>query len=850
MNIVLSRLARILMLACALASSSVAQSPASQTPMLATDAVSPARFVAAHGRRALLMGYSGFGLEAWAYPFQLFTHYRLQFLLPGTGTAIEANSILRRIEYRPDSVTRIYAGEGFVVREQLFVPLDRPGVILSCQVEGSRAVDLRVTFLPVLNLMWPGAIGGQDLHWSEALSGYAISQATTGVRAVIASPQAIEHTPVVNATLRQDLTETMVLHPSHGVAEVYAALEEQSAPEGSTLRELEQQESALRAAWQAHIESVLASGIRIHTPDDDLNRAIAWSRLALDAAWACNARIGCGELAGYGPSRPERRPQYAWFFAGDGLEATEAMLATGDAERAREELEFVLKYQNPANGMIWHEISQSAGYIDWAGKYPYLYVHVDISFQFLSTLADYYEQTGDLDFLRRHWDQIAAAYRYCRSLVNPATALPQIPAGKEGGNEQDRMSEDVSLSAAWVSASAAWRELALAAGHQHEAAAAALPADAARKALSARYWNPQTRFWIAGYTASGKPMNDERSHPDLLGLGLFPPEQEDAALDQLASADFETDWGTRSISARSPHYDANSYGGGSVWALLTSDMAQAFWRVHRPAIAWPIFHSLLPWLQLDSLGHMHEVLAGDFYHPQVESVPEQTWSSAGFLGAAIHGLLGIRVDAAQHKLTLAPHLDPRWAEVSLAQIAVGGARIGATLDQKQGEFDAVLTAQGGPVHIAFAPQIPLGATGVRAFVEGRRIAVAEERNAEEEQARVEIDLAGAPVHCRIVYSGGVRLSVPTRAPVIGQSSRQLRLTAMHLEARQLSLDADIANPDDASVDLETTWPLGAVEGGTVLPLGGGWYRLTFADAVAQAQSVYTQHHLTLQLGTK
>ena len=62
-------------------------------------------------------------------------------------------------------------------------------------------------------------------------------------------------------------------------------------------------------------------------------------------------------------------------------------------------------------------------------------------------------------------------------------------------------------------------------------------------------------------------------------------------------------------------------------------MAEAFWRDHRPETAASTWNSLLPWFRLDSLGYMHEVLAGNLFHPEVESVPEQTWSSAGFLHA-------------------------------------------------------------------------------------------------------------------------------------------------------------------------------------------------------------------------
>lgn len=800
---------------------------------LSTDAVAPARFVAAHGQRALLMGYSGAGLEAWAFPFQLFRNYRIQFLPQGTANAIDGDTILRRIEYRPEEIIRTYVGPDFEVREHLFVPLDQPAVMLTYDVEGRTPVDLRLTFLPVLNLMWPGALGGQDLRWSDALSGYVISELTTGFRAVIASPQQTAHTAVVNSTLRQDLTQSMVLHPADGKAQVFAALESRTAPEGSLLHTLEQNPGALLAPAQAHVQTVLQSGLQIHTPDENLNRALAWSRLALDQAWVCNPRIGCGLVAGYGPSRGMRRPQYAWFFAGDGLIATDALLAAGDTSRARQELKFILQYQNPANGMIWHEISQSAAFVDWAHKYPYMYVHVDITFAFLSTLADYYAATGDVALLRNHWNAIDAAYRYCRTVIDPATALPQIPAGKEGGNEQDRMREDVGLSAAWVTTADAYRRLALATGHMEEAAAAAAAGAAARHALAARYWDPAKHFWIAGYSANGNAMTDERSHSGLLGHHFFAPVQEDAALDRLASADFQTDWGTRGMSARSPHFDPNSYASGSVSALGTADMALAFWRDHRPAIAWPLWESLLPWLQLDSLGHLHEVAAGDLFHPQVESVPEQTWSSAGLLDAAIHGIFGIDVDAPAHRLTLSPHLDPRWEQVSLTRIPVGLSHVSAVIDQKPGEIDATFSAAGDTAHLIFDPQIPLGATGLRAFTDGRNISVAVELHGEDQHARIELSLPQQTVHCRIVFTGGVRVLAPASDPSIGESSRQLKLTGVALRNRQLTLNADVFSGEQASVELQTPWKLASVAGGAASPLGNQWYRLTFNVDPAQ-----------------
>ncbi len=580
-----------------------------------------------------------------------------------------------------------------------------------------------------------------------------------------------------------------------------------------------------------------------------MNRAFLWSKLALDQAWVCNDSIGCGEVGGYGPSRPERRPQYAWFFAGDGLVATEGLLAVGNTARAQQELAFIFRYQNPENGMIWHEISQSAKYLDWSGKYPYMYVHVDITFQFLAALIDYYQTTGDLDFIRAHWSGIKKAWDYCQSLIDPATALPQIPAGKEGGNEQDRMREDAGLSAAWVAASDGYRRLALALGETSEAEAAARAHDAAQKALAGRYWDAQKQFWIAGFAEDGHAMTDERSHSGLLGYGFLPPAQEDAALDRLASAHFEADWGTRSMSDASPNYQPDSYGAGSVFELNTADTAEAFWRDHRPAIAWPVWASMVPALQLDSLGHLPEVLAGDVFHPQIESVPEQTWSSAGLSHSLLRGMFGLEVDAPAHRLTLAPHLDPRWGRVALQHVAVGATRVDITIEQKPGEIDADFSAQGAPVHLRFAPQIPLGASNLSASLDGRAIPVAVEQHEEDEHAGAEIDLPVGTQHYRIVYDGGVRVFVPEAHPVLGAASHALKLTSLRLAGQRLVLDADVAASGDASLELETPWKIQSVQGGRIADQHGPWSTLAFVNAPAR-RGAYVHTTMTVEFSSR
>ncbi len=149
-----------------------------------TDSTGPRRFVSVHGRRAAIFGYSqptggsSEGLEVWAYPLQLVRSYRIAFRPQDTTTIIDGESVLRRIIYTPSAITRIYAGPDFVVREKLFVPLDERGVIIEYEVESARPLDIDVHFIPVLDLMWPASIGGQETAWSSKASGYVLSELT------------------------------------------------------------------------------------------------------------------------------------------------------------------------------------------------------------------------------------------------------------------------------------------------------------------------------------------------------------------------------------------------------------------------------------------------------------------------------------------------------------------------------------------------------------------------------------------------------------------------------------------------------------------------------------------------
>lgn len=810
-------------------------------------------FVAVHGRHSFVDGYASQGLEFWAGPFQLLSGYRVAFREEGATTLTRDEDILLRITYAPHSITRVYAGPDFSVRETLFVPLEEPGAIVTYQVDSARTIDIEVHATPVLDLMWPAAIGGQSAAWNTALSAYLLSEPTYGYTAVAGSPDQIAHTDGGNRTVH-GVDETGIgftlLPNSAGIARVFVALNPPHASDpGALMESLIRDRVRLESDAAAHYAQLTAHALQIETPDPQVNHALAWAETALDQAWVCNDQLGCGIVAGYGPSRLGRRPQYAWFFAGDGLVATEALLSEGEYARARQELAFILRWQDAKTGMIWHELSQSAGFLDWAGKYPYMFVHVDITFQFLITLERYVTASGDIPFLRENWSAINAAENYCRSLIDPAVGLPRIPANREAGDEQDRESDDLGLSASWSSASQAFAHMAALTGHTSESERATNEATLARNAIPARYWDPERSFWIQGHSATGLPLPERRSSPaGALAQNLFSAKQTAAILDQIASASFQTDWGTRTLGAASAGYDSESYAKGSVFAVGTADLAVAYWAEHRPAIALQLWNSLLPLSSLDSMGHLHEVLAGNFYRPQLESVPEQTWSSAGFLTATVHGLLGIEVDAIDRRIVFAPHLPAGWPSVLIRNLRFADKPIGLSLSRVSKGFALDIENADEPFHIEFAPEIPLGSRLLTALLDNRPIAATLRTNLQDQHAVMAFDVPHGHSELRVSFTDGVSVDVPAPRITPGDSSTGLHLVGVSMANRVLTLVADVPNNHDSKIELHTQWQIAKAQGVSAQRVSDDSVELTFVGlrSTSKGTTEYASTTATVQ----
>lgn len=774
-----------------------------------TNSVAPERFIAVHGRKALIMGYAASGLELWAYPLQLVSGYELGFRSAGDTTEINGATLLRRITYEPEAITRTYIGPDFIIRERLFVPLNEPAILLTYSVECRHSIDIVIHFTPVLDLMWPASVGGQNTHWDPPASAYILADATHTYSAMVGSPDVVSHDQVLNSAQPGTSSERLAFAVRAGgatrSATVVVTRNNPGANPEPLIKSLLSAEIRLEREARSHYDQLLANTLRIETPDPVVNQQLTWAQIALDQAWVCNEVLGCGLVAGYGPSRNARRPQYAWFFAGDALIAVEALVSSGDYERAHQALAFIAKYQDARTGMIWHELSQSADPADWATKYPYMFVHVDITFQYLTAVERYVSASGDTQFLQQNWPGLEAAFRYCASLLNADDGLPRIPSSKEGGNEQDRLTDDLGLSTSWARASSAFASLARLSGHAALAEEATRLNEKARTSVGHRYWDDQHDTWIDGYDQSRRPVfRRSQAGVDLVANRILDQRRSQFILDQLATSDFETDWGTRGVAASSNRFDPASYASGSVSPVGTAGVASAFWSEHRPLTAFSIWSGLLPWGTLDSMGHLHEVVAGDFYHQQTESVPEQTWSSAAFLSSAVHGLLGLEREAHANRLAFSPHLPSHWDRLRVGNIQVPGGHLAMTLIRVPSGLELQLENSGGPIELVFSPEVPLGAHLSGAELDGKRVDVQTQQNAQDEHANLQFTVPAGKSRCLIRYEGGLSLSVNSPAPLLGEPSKGIKIISVAYKPGSLRVSADVSRDASAStIELRT-----------------------------------------------
>ena len=661
------------------------------------------------GPRGTLLGQQNGEYEAWVFPWKVFSGMRITAQMADYPVPIAVNDHAAQIDVQPDRTTITYSHANFTVRQIMIAPKESPegtGVLVLYQIEAIRPMKLTFSFDPVLQRMWPASSDGSPSpEWVSTPNGsgfyilhgnlpdHAAAMAMPGAQPGILPPyQERAHTWPLQFVLNFD--------PKKDANTLFPLLISVANDEKSSTRDaLTQSLSTFNAAVQSISESnasyyntFISSHTTLESPDRDLNAAFSWAEVAIDQLRVQTLdRKEEALTAGFVGSGDAARPGFGWFFGRDSLWTLYAIDSYGDFATARREIEFLLQRQR-GDGKMMHEWSQTADLVDWKSL-PYEYASADATELLPMALDDYLKISGDTAFIQKNWDAIARAWSFETAHVSAdgiynngqgtgwvESWIPSMPQ------------QEIYLAALDQQASQAFAHLAQVTGHSDLAEQAKQRAAHIGEQIVKEYFLPEANFYAFSHNADGTTDNTPTIFPSVAWWdGDYSLAHPGPMMSRWASSEFSTDWGTRILSDKVSFYDPISYHQGTVWPLFTGWVSVAEYRAGRPLAGYAhlMQNANLTWAQ--DLGATTELLSAQFYQALGRSTAHQLWSSAMVISPVLRGMFGLAWNAADHSLSITPHLPADWDSVSLHRIPIGDSTVDLTFTRRGHELEVQAT---------------------------------------------------------------------------------------------------------------------------------------------------------------
>jgi GH15 family glucan-1,4-alpha-glucosidase len=770
--------------------------------------VRPWEFLCAVGTRAGLLGNEAGRMEAWVYPLKLLRDFRLQFHTEGRVSPAE--TLARTLITRPESSTIVYTGDTFSVRETFFVPVNEPGAIISLEVETEFPLEIEGRFLRDFQLEWPAALGGTYSSWDKDQRAFYLGEETRKFAAFVGSPTATEARGEFQTNYSESVVNSFRLGVSNKGKDtkliVMAGSLDGRPQAEATYKKLAAGYADLLRASAEYYRKYLADTVSVELPDAQIQQAYDWSRVSVVQGIVNNPFLSTGLVAGYRTSGESQRPGFAWFFGRDSLWTSLALNATGDFATTRTALQFVSKYQRE-DGKMPHEIAQGASFVPWFKDFPYGYASADATPLYIIAMNDYVTESGDVAFAKEKWDNVWKAYQFLRSTYDEQGFPKNFGVGHgwvEGGPLLPVKSEFYQ-SGLGAEALRALSNLARLTGKDAVATELTQAFEQQTSKINNAFWLADKQRYAFALGTDGKPV-DEPSVLATVPMWFGLPDQKNASamITQLAGADHQTDWGMRIISDRSPKFSGGGYHYGSVWPLFTGWASVGEYRYHRPQPAYANLRANAL-LALDgSLGHVTEVLSGDYYQPLSTSSPHQIWSAAMVVSPLLRGMFGLSTDAKAATLTFTPHLPADWNSLGIDNLRVGEnkLRLNFTKTAEGISLEVARTAGNGQSIIEFRPSISLRATVQKVELNGQPLAFRVEANDEDQQVVVRFPVSEGRTLLRIFISNDFAVTATPTLPPLGSLSSGVRILSETWSASHDQLTLDVSGSAGAQYELK------------------------------------------------
>lgn len=716
--------------------SPVAQFPIPVSPYALIQAAQPQMPLTLVGPRGAFLGQQSGNLEAWIFPVKLFSNFHISARLQNYPVDIDVTELASTVDVEPDHTTITYSHAAFTVHEILFAAqqaADGTGVMALFQIESVRPLRLTFSLTPELKRAWPAPnYGGPYPEWVPTAdnSGYyilhmdfpdlAAALALPGAQPGILQPyQERPHVYPLQFVLHFDPEKDRGVYFPLLMAVGNTAAQATNAELARKLVTLDANVATMYSQEAASKQHFFDHRLTIETPDVRLNLAYKWALLAIDQDKIRLPSDGeVGLAAGFYPSGDSARPGFGWFFGRDALWTAYALNAEGDFASTRQALEFLLRRQR-ADGKVMHEYSQTAQAVDWK-SFPYEYAAADATPLLLMATADYYRASGDVEFLRAHWQQLQKAWQFEErgdtdgdGIYDNANGTGWVESWPGGMPHQE-----IYLALLDQQASTAMMRMASAVGDAATQQSAASRASRIGQIIPNEYKRNASGIYAFSRNANGSLDSTSTIYPTVAWWdGTYALPDSGEMLQQWASKDFSTDWGTRDLSDTARDYDPLSYHQGSVWPLFTGWTSLAEYRVGQPLSGYAHLMQNAELTYAQDLGGVTELLSGAFYQTFGRSTSHQLWSSAMVVSPLLRGLFGLEWDAPLHTLFMTPHLPADWDAATLRHVAVGENSVDVSLQRQPGSLLVELHGDSGPVRLASR------AAGAKILTDGRTLRI-------------------------------------------------------------------------------------------------------------------------------
>ena len=760
-------------------------------------------------------------MEAWVYPLKLLRDFHLVFHTD--GRVLPAETLVRTVIVHPESSTLVYAGDTFSVRATFFVPVGEPGAIILLDTETEQPLEIEARFLRDFQLEWPAGLGGTYSFWDNDQHAFYLGEETRKFSAFIGSPTAYEDRGEYQTNYSESNVNSFRLGATRKGREtkiiVIAGSLDGRPPAETAYKHLSTSYGDLLRSSADYYKKYLAQTVTLDLPDAQLRQAYDWSRVSMLQGLVNNPYLGIGLVAGYRTSGESQRPGFAWFFGRDSFWTALALDAVGDFATTRTALEFISKYQRE-DGKIPHEIAQGANFVPWFKNYPYAYASADATPLYIIAANDYVAQSGDSAFVKNQWNSLWKAYQFLLSTYDKQ-ALPQnfgIGHGWVEGGPLLPVKTEFYQSGLGAEALRALANLAQLAGKDDVAKKLSQDFEQQRPRVNDAFWLAEKKRYAFALDQNGKPV-DEASVLATVAMwfGLVDETNAGSMITQLADVDQQTDWGMRIISARSSKFSGGGYHYGSVWPLFTGWASVGEYRYHRefPAYANLRANSLLA---IDgALGHVTEVLSGDYYQPLSTGSPHQIWSAAMVVSPMLRGMFGLNSNAQTRTLTFAPHVPADWTSFSIGNVHVGNNTLQLSYTKsEEGIFlETERTGGSDDCTVEFRPAISLRAKVQNANLNGKPVAFQLQPNAEDQHVLIHVPVGEGKKFLQVYVTNDFGVSTTSSLPPLGSISQGLRILSEIWSASRDELDLEISGAAGNVYELKVWNPgqLQRVDGG-------------------------------------